>query len=107
MSEARIIPLHADASGGRTRWRLGNQRPKPSSVPPPAPEPEPEPAPPPSWEDSVEETLRFLRRRLEGDYAVDAFGFDSDLNEHVILPSQSTIDWRRLSVPTVFAITVS
>jgi 1-acyl-sn-glycerol-3-phosphate acyltransferase len=86
VSEARIIPLHPDDAGGRTRWRLGNQRAKPTSVPPPPPEPEPEPAPAPDWEDTVEDVLRFLRRRLEGDYAVDEFGFDSDLNEHVILP---------------------
>jgi len=45
-----------------------------------------EPVERPSWEDGVEDALRFLRRRLEGDYAVDAFGFDADLNDHVILP---------------------
>jgi hypothetical protein len=28
------------------------------------------------WDSSVEETLAFLRQRLEGDYAVDEFGFD-------------------------------
>jgi 1-acyl-sn-glycerol-3-phosphate acyltransferase len=85
VSEARIIPLHADDSGGRTRWRLGAQRTPPTPVPPPEPEPF-ESVEPPSWEDGVEEALRFLRRRLEGDYAVDAFGFDVDLNDHVILP---------------------
>jgi 1-acyl-sn-glycerol-3-phosphate acyltransferase len=84
VSEARIIPLHADDSGGRTRWRLGAQRTNPTPAPPPPPEPEP--AQPSSWEDGVEDALRFLRRRLEGDYAVDAFGFDVDLNDHVILP---------------------
>ncbi len=87
VSEARIIPLHADDSGGRTRWRLGAQRAKPTPVPPRPPEPElVESAPSPSWEEGVEDALRFLRRRLEGDYAVDAFGFDIDLNDHVILP---------------------
>lgn len=30
--------------------------------------------------------LQFLRRRLEGDHAVDDFGFDADLNDNVILP---------------------
>jgi len=29
----------------------------------------------------------FLRRRLTGDYGVDEFGFDADLNEHVVLPA--------------------
>ncbi len=87
MSEARIIPLHADDSGDRTRWRLGTQRAKPASAPPP-PTPAPvEQARPVSPENGIEDVLRFLRRRLEGDYAVDAFGFDSDLNDHVILPA--------------------
>jgi 1-acyl-sn-glycerol-3-phosphate acyltransferase len=85
VSEARIIPLHADDSSGRTRWRLSAQRTKPTPVLPP-PEPEPVESLPPSWKDGVEDALRFLRRRLEGDYAVDAFGFDADLNDHVILP---------------------
>ena len=87
MSEARIIPLHADESGSRTRWRLGDRRRTPVPPPPPVPEPEPEPedtAPP--WEESVAAAARFLRRRLEGDYAVDDFGFDVDLNDNVILP---------------------
>lgn len=29
----------------------------------------------------------FLRRRLTRDYGVDEFGFDTDLNEHVVLPA--------------------
>ena len=33
------------------------------------------------------QTLAFLRRRLTGDYAVDEFGFDEDLTEHVFLPA--------------------
>jgi len=90
VSEARIIPLHADDAGGRTRWRLGAQRSAPVRVPPPASEPEPEPVDEEptsaSWEDNVEATLHFLRRRLEGDYAIDPFGFDADLNDNVILP---------------------
>ena len=87
MSEARIIQLHADDSGDRTRWRLGNQRRTPVPPPPvPEPEPEPEETAPPQWEESVAALLRFLRRRLEGDYTVDDFGFDVDLNDNVILP---------------------
>ncbi|HEX3261393.1 MAG TPA: lysophospholipid acyltransferase family protein, partial [Pseudonocardia sp.] len=87
MSEARIIPLHADESGGRTRWRLNAAKPR-TPAPPPAPEPEPEPAvTAPAWEEGVADVLRFLRRRLEGDYAVDDFGFDVDLNDNVILPA--------------------
>ena len=86
MSEARIIPLHADESGGRTRWRLNAAKPR-TPAPPPVPDPEPEPEPTASaWEETVAELLRFLRRRLEGDYAVDDFGFDADLNDNLILP---------------------
>jgi 1-acyl-sn-glycerol-3-phosphate acyltransferase len=87
--EARIIPLHADESGGRTRWRLGDRRPAPPPAPPPvpaAPEPASQDTTPPEWEESVAALLRFLRRRLEGDYTVDDFGFDVDLNDNVILP---------------------
>jgi 1-acyl-sn-glycerol-3-phosphate acyltransferase len=34
----------------------------------------------------VEELVAFLRRRLTGDYAVDAFGFDPDLTETAVVP---------------------
>jgi 1-acyl-sn-glycerol-3-phosphate acyltransferase len=86
VSEARIIPLHADDSGGRTRWRL-NAKQQRTRTPPPPPEPEPEPeVTTPAWEEGVADLLRFLRRRMEGDYAVDDFGFDVDLNDNVILP---------------------
>ena len=34
----------------------------------------------------VAAAVAFLRRRLAGDYRVDEFGFDPDLNTHVILP---------------------
>jgi 1-acyl-sn-glycerol-3-phosphate acyltransferase len=87
VSEARIIPLHADESGARTRWRLNNHRRTEVPPPPPVLEAEPEPTDSaPQWEESIAELLRFLRRRLEGDYAVDDFGFDADLNDNVILP---------------------
>jgi 1-acyl-sn-glycerol-3-phosphate acyltransferase len=87
VSEARIIPLHADESGGRTRWRLNNHRRTEVPPPPPVLEPDTEPTDSaPQWEESVADLLRFLRRRLEGDYAVDDFGFDADLNDNVILP---------------------
>lgn len=53
-----------------------------------APEPEPvlpveEPS---SWDRRLAGGLAFLRRRITGDYAVDDFGFDADLSEHVLLP---------------------
>ncbi len=38
------------------------------------------------WDRRIAGGLAFLRRRLTGDYAVDDFGFDADLTEHVLLP---------------------
>jgi 1-acyl-sn-glycerol-3-phosphate acyltransferase len=90
---ARVIPLHPDqdgrrrdgANGGRTRWSTA-PRPAAQPVQPPAAvEPEPA-ADPPAWEVALEEILTFLRRRIEGDYRIDEFGFDPDLNDNVILP---------------------
>ena len=37
-------------------------------------------------EDRLEQALRFLRRRLAGDYQVDEFGFDPHLTDAVVLP---------------------
>lgn len=37
-------------------------------------------------EETVARTLAFLRRRLTGDYEVDAFGFDQDFTDSVYLP---------------------
>ncbi|WP_375480439.1 lysophospholipid acyltransferase family protein [uncultured Jatrophihabitans sp.] len=41
---------------------------------------------PASWEASVADVLAVLRRRMTGDYAIDEFGFDQDLTEHVVVP---------------------
>ncbi|GAA1285878.1 lysophospholipid acyltransferase family protein [Pseudonocardia aurantiaca] len=94
MSEARVIPLHADESGGRARWNLGNRAvAQPRREPEPAPEPmaaddtAPEDAGPAPWEEELANVLAFLRRRMSGEYAVDEFGFDPDLTENVILPA--------------------
>src|SRR5205823_12636416 len=40
----------------------------------------------PEWERQLADLLAFLRRRLGGDYMVDEFGFDVDLNDNVLLP---------------------
>ncbi|MET8539124.1 lysophospholipid acyltransferase family protein [Kitasatospora sp. NPDC004799] len=37
------------------------------------------------WEGRAAERLAFLRRRVTGDYEVDAFGFDRELTEEVLL----------------------
>jgi 1-acyl-sn-glycerol-3-phosphate acyltransferase len=38
-----------------------------------------------SWADQVDEALEFLRRRALGEYEVDEFGFDRELNDTVLL----------------------
>jgi 1-acyl-sn-glycerol-3-phosphate acyltransferase len=114
VDEARVIPLHgepADPSGGRpgnrrSTRRTGRPTPGPSVDPASggasihalmtaAPgDAEPDSADPvsadeigsPHWERRLAAALTFLRRRLDGDYSVDEYGFDVDLTEHVILP---------------------
>ncbi len=49
--------------------------------------PEPTEPEPPAWEEALASALAFLRRRLEGDYAVDDFGFDADLTDSLLLPA--------------------
>ena len=52
---------------------------------PPEPEPVAAPPQPAEWEKKIAGALSFLRRRVTGDYAVDEFGFDSDLSDHVLM----------------------
>lgn len=47
-------------------------------------EPDPEPTSP-GWESKVASGLAFLRRRITGDYEVDEFGFDPELNDTVLM----------------------
>jgi 1-acyl-sn-glycerol-3-phosphate acyltransferase len=108
VDDARVIPLRApDTTGGQRRSR----RPPPRSeqattgaveaevlaLPPARPDGSEDddtaPAPigdisgePLGWERRLGDLLGFLRRRLEGDYSIDEFGFDADLTEHVGLP---------------------
>ncbi len=44
--------------------------------------------------------MAFLRRRLEGDYTVDEFGYDADLSENVLLPVLRPLyrQWFRVEV---------
>ena len=48
----------------------------------------------------VEGAAAFLRRRLTGDYSVDEFGFDPDLNDHVLIPTLRPLyeKWFRVEV---------
>ncbi|MBP2339531.1 1-acyl-sn-glycerol-3-phosphate acyltransferase [Saccharothrix coeruleofusca] len=77
MAEARVIPLHGP-DGERSR-------PRPRAVPDPEPGSE-SGAPAAEWERRLADLLAFVRRRIEGDYQVDEFGFDPDLTDHVIMP---------------------
>jgi 1-acyl-sn-glycerol-3-phosphate acyltransferase len=74
MPDARVIPI----DGGDRRRRTA----QPRAVPEPDP-PQPEPAT--DWEQRITAALDFLRRRLTGDYDVDEFGFDAELNDAVLM----------------------
>jgi 1-acyl-sn-glycerol-3-phosphate acyltransferase len=56
--------------------------------------------PPGVWEQRLAGGLAFLRRRLEGDYPVDEFGFDPDLNDHVFMSAVRPIYERWFRVET-------
>ena len=116
MDEARIIPLRSGDPSAPARRRLGRPAPGPgrreASVlplnPPPAGPPEP-PAPAPELQTAavprpagagVAGLLDAARRRLEGEYEVDAFGFDRDLTEQVVMPALRPLyrRWFRVEV---------
>jgi 1-acyl-sn-glycerol-3-phosphate acyltransferase len=52
------------------------------------------------WEDSLDETVTFLRKRLRGDYAVDEFGFDPEFTTKIFLPPLRWLadSWFRVEV---------
>ena len=52
------------------------------------------------WDARVAAFLAFLRRRLTGQYDVDEFGFDSELNDNVFQPLLEPLyrDWFRVEV---------
>jgi 1-acyl-sn-glycerol-3-phosphate acyltransferase len=62
----------------------------------------PQPPPPDrtDWDRRAAAGLRFLRRRLNGDYEVDEFGFDPELTEFVALPALRPLyrSWFRTEV---------
>jgi 1-acyl-sn-glycerol-3-phosphate acyltransferase len=60
--EAQVIPLNTDAADRLAQEQNG-------------------------LDDKVASVLRFVRRRLSGEYEVDEFGFDPELNEGVLLPA--------------------
>lgn len=73
MADAQVIPLHPQEGEGAEppSWTTG------CSVPPEGGE---------SWAESLADVLAFARRRVLGDYQVDEFGFDVELNDQVFLP---------------------
>ncbi|MBN9619434.1 MAG: acyltransferase family protein [Actinobacteria bacterium] len=105
--DARVIPLAAanpsNALRRARRLARGARRPLPGLSASVHPLPVAPPAPPPPASPSrradrataratdratarAAELVDFLRRRLDGDYAVDDFGFDRDLAQHAALP---------------------
>lgn len=72
MPDARVIPIDGSDPG---------PQPEDSGF-------EPLPGAPvdkPAWDERIAGTLQFLRRRVTGDYDVDEFGFDPELQEQVLL----------------------
>jgi 1-acyl-sn-glycerol-3-phosphate acyltransferase len=122
VDDATVIPLHADddssASTRRTRRlppRVGRPAPGPGRpaasvhalTPARVDEPEPRGADvrapravAAGWEQRIADGLSFLRRRLEGDYQLDEYGFDADLTEHAVLPIFKPLyqNWFRVEV---------
>ncbi len=120
MDDARVIQLHGDpaAATGRVRRMSGRRAGRPAPGPgapdasvhtlpaPSAESPDPlealpiTPARPARREQWLADALSFARRRLEGDYAVDEYGFDPDLTENVVLPvfKQFYDKWFRVEV---------
>jgi 1-acyl-sn-glycerol-3-phosphate acyltransferase len=70
---------HAARANG-VAWS-GPSAPVEETLTPPVPVPEPD-----VWDERVAGVLRFLRRRITGQYDVDDFGFDPDLTESVVHP---------------------
>jgi len=114
VDEARVIPLNAGAlSDTARRARRIARRPLPRitgrdadilALPGPAAQPaavEPVAAAlPAGWERRVENALEFLTRRIQGEYQVDDYGFDTDLTENVVLPMLRPLyeKWFRVEV---------
>lgn len=102
MPDARVIPLHPEEperlTASKAARRAGNTGPQPrkkrtkpvstaraqAEAPPPPPPPTQEAtdADLGAW---LEQAVAFIQRRLQGDYAVDEFGFDPELNDKVLM----------------------
>jgi 1-acyl-sn-glycerol-3-phosphate acyltransferase len=56
--------------------------------------------PSPGWRQRLAGAAEFARRRLAGEYQVDEFGFDPDLNAAVLMPAALALyrDWFRVQI---------
>jgi len=87
-----VIPIDGAADARRRRRSTTAE-----AAPPPAEEAGREPA---AWETAMAGALAFARRRLTGEYAVDDFGFDPDLNDHVLMAPMRPLYERWFRVET-------
>ena len=55
---------------------------------------------PAGWRDRLAGLAGFARRRFAGDYAVDEFGFDAELNSAVLMPAALALyrNWFRVQL---------
>jgi len=85
MSEARVIPIDGDGEARRRRQEDADPAPSPRQ---------------PEWERKLAGALSFVRRRIEGEYEVDDFGFDGELTHDVLVPMLRPLyeKWFRVDV---------
>jgi len=77
-------PDDASTAAGGTNG-TGGTEPRAAREPTPGAGPSESDALPDDWDRKVAEVLAFLRRRVTGDYPVDEFGFDPELNDRVLM----------------------
>ncbi len=104
VAEAKVIPLHAadrKTAGGREPAADRESAGEPETARPPEAVEPPVPAEAPDWERRLGDLLAFARRRLQGDYEVDEFGFDPDLTDHVLMPPLKPLYEKWFRVETI------
>jgi len=83
MTDARVIPISGDPEDSGRR-NQGSESEAPSG----------------DWERRIAGALAFVRRRIEGQYDVDDFGFDRELTHDVLMPMLRPLyeKWFRVEV---------
>jgi 1-acyl-sn-glycerol-3-phosphate acyltransferase len=98
----RVIPIRGEGTVGVEPEVEPVREPIGEPIGEPIREPVGEPEAPTGsgLEGHVAQLMAFLRRRFEGDYTVDEFGYDADLAEHVLLPALRPLyrQWFRVEV---------